>query len=67
MIITTNAISETKEREEPKVPESNQKQWQSMRKPECVNHNPAASLNQWQIPEIPRKVDTEVTFFSSQV
>ncbi|KAF3831724.1 hypothetical protein GH733_000536, partial [Mirounga leonina] len=47
------------EHQEPKVPESNQKQWQSMRKPECVNQNPAASSNQWQIPEISRKVDTE--------
>lgn len=67
LIITTNAISETKEHQEPKVPESNQKQWQSVRKPECVNQNPAASSNQWQIPEISRKADTEVAFFSSQV
>uniref|UniRef100_A0A452QTK5 Dual specificity protein kinase TTK n=1 Tax=Ursus americanus TaxID=9643 RepID=A0A452QTK5_URSAM len=59
LIITTNAISETKEHQEPKVPESNQKQWQSVRKPECVNQNPAASSNQWQIPEISRKADTE--------
>uniref|UniRef100_A0A7N5KNB1 TTK protein kinase n=1 Tax=Ailuropoda melanoleuca TaxID=9646 RepID=A0A7N5KNB1_AILME len=55
----TNAISETKEHQEPKVPESNQKQWQFVRKPECVNQNPAASSNQWQIPEISRKADTE--------
>ncbi|XP_025714348.1 dual specificity protein kinase TTK isoform X1 [Callorhinus ursinus] len=52
-------LEETKEHQEPKVPESDQKQWQSMRKPECVNQNPAASSNQWQIPEIARKVDTE--------
>ncbi|XP_024898471.1 dual specificity protein kinase TTK isoform X2 [Pteropus alecto] len=51
-------LEETKY-EEPKVPESNQKQWQSKRKSECVNQNPAASSNQWQIPEITRKVDTE--------
>ncbi|KAI5773783.1 TTK protein [Gulo gulo luscus] len=52
-------LGEAKEHHEPKVPESNQKQWQSMRKPECVNHNAAASSNQWQIQEIARKVDTE--------
>ncbi|XP_022359452.1 dual specificity protein kinase TTK isoform X1 [Enhydra lutris kenyoni] len=52
-------LGETKEHHEPKVPESNQKQWQSMRKPECVNYNAAASSNQWQIQEIARKVDTE--------
>lgn len=62
----TKTISETKY-EEPKVPESNQKQWQSKRKSECVNQNPAASSNQWQIPEITRKVDTEVTFVFPQV
>ncbi|XP_034503986.1 dual specificity protein kinase TTK isoform X5 [Ailuropoda melanoleuca] len=52
-------LEETKEHQEPKVPESNQKQWQFVRKPECVNQNPAASSNQWQIPEISRKADTE--------
>ncbi|KAG8516079.1 Dual specificity protein kinase TTK, partial [Galemys pyrenaicus] len=57
----TNTISETKEREEPKVLESNQKHWQSKKKSECVNQNPAASLNQWQIPEVIRKLDSEVT------
>lgn len=60
-------ISEPKEDQEPKVPESNQKQWQSKKRSKCVNQNPAASSNQWQIPEITRKVDTEVTFFSSHV
>ncbi|XP_058422705.1 dual specificity protein kinase TTK isoform X1 [Diceros bicornis minor] len=55
----TNKISETKERQEPKVPESNQKQWQSKRKSECVNQNPAASSNQWQIPEITWKAESE--------
>lgn len=62
----TKTISETKY-EELNVPESNQKQWQSKRKSECVNQNPAASSNQWQIPEINRKVDTEVTFIFPQV
>ena len=62
MTTTTNTISETKEHQEPKVPESNQKQWPSKRKSECVNQNPAASSNQWQISEIISKVDTEVTF-----
>ncbi|XP_069344476.1 dual specificity protein kinase TTK isoform X2 [Eulemur rufifrons] len=52
-------LEETKEHQEPKVPEGNQKQWQSKRKSECVNQNPAASSNQWQIPEIARKVHTE--------
>lgn len=67
MITTTNAISEIKEHQEPKVPESNQKQWQSKRKSESINQNPTVSSNQWQIPEIARKVDTEVTFLSSIV
>ncbi|XP_019507460.1 PREDICTED: dual specificity protein kinase TTK isoform X2 [Hipposideros armiger] len=53
------SLEETKEHQEPKVPESNQKQWQSKRKSECVNQNPAASSNQWQMPEVTRKVDTE--------
>lgn len=44
-------LEETKEHQEPKVPESNQKQWQSKRKSECVNQHPTASSNQWQIPE----------------
>ncbi|XP_057596260.1 dual specificity protein kinase TTK isoform X2 [Hippopotamus amphibius kiboko] len=52
-------LEETKEHQEPKVPESNQKQWQSKRKSECVNKNPAASSNQWQIPEMIQKVNTE--------
>nr|XP_010971147.1 dual specificity protein kinase TTK isoform X2 [Camelus bactrianus] len=52
-------LEQTKEHQEPKVPENNQKQWQSKRKSECVNQNPAASSNQWQIPEMIQKVDTE--------
>nr|KAF6508856.1 TTK protein kinase [Rousettus aegyptiacus] len=52
-------LGEKTKYEELNVPESNQKQWQSKRKSECVNQNPAASSNQWQIPEINRKVDTE--------
>lgn len=66
LLTITKTISETKY-EELNVPESNQKQWQSKRKSECVNQNPAASSNQWQIPEINRKVDTEVTFVFPQV
>ncbi|XP_014715244.1 dual specificity protein kinase TTK isoform X1 [Equus asinus] len=56
---TTSKISETKEHQEPKFTESNQKQGQSKRKSECVKQNPAASSNQWQIPEITRKADSE--------
>ncbi|XP_060061409.1 dual specificity protein kinase TTK [Erinaceus europaeus] len=52
-------VSETKEHQEPKVPDGNQKQWQSKRKSGCVNQNPGASLSQWQIPETGRKVDIE--------
>ncbi|KAF6116761.1 TTK protein kinase [Phyllostomus discolor] len=52
-------LEEPKEDQEPKVPESNQKQWQSKKRSKCVNQNHAASSNQWQIPEITRKVDTE--------
>ncbi|KAM7136872.1 dual specificity protein kinase TTK isoform 1-T1 [Molossus nigricans] len=52
-------LEEPKEDQEPKVPESNQKQWQSKKKSKCVNQNTPASSNQWQIPEITRKVDTE--------
>uniref|UniRef100_A0A8C8ZPF1 Dual specificity protein kinase TTK n=1 Tax=Prolemur simus TaxID=1328070 RepID=A0A8C8ZPF1_PROSS len=52
-------LEETKEHQESKVPEGNQKQWQSKKKSECVNQNPAASSNQWQIPETARKVHTE--------
>uniref|UniRef100_A0A8C3WHX0 Dual specificity protein kinase TTK n=1 Tax=Catagonus wagneri TaxID=51154 RepID=A0A8C3WHX0_9CETA len=52
-------LEETKEHQEPKVPESNQKHWQSKNKLEGVNQNPAASSNQWQIPEMIQKVDTE--------
>nr|KAF6463461.1 TTK protein kinase [Molossus molossus] len=55
----TKTISEPKEDQEPKVPESNQKQWQSKKKSKCVNQNTPASSNQWQIPERTRKVDTE--------
>lgn len=57
MITTTNTISETKEHQEPKIPESNQKYWQSKNKLE--NQNPDASSNQWQMPEMIQKVDTE--------
>ncbi|XP_049752007.1 dual specificity protein kinase TTK isoform X2 [Elephas maximus indicus] len=59
-------LEETKEPQEPKVPESNQKQLQSKRKSECVNQNPAASSNQWQILETIRKVDTEISASSSR-
>uniref|UniRef100_A0ABI7XK49 Protein kinase domain-containing protein n=1 Tax=Felis catus TaxID=9685 RepID=A0ABI7XK49_FELCA len=52
-------LEEIKEHQEPKVPESNQKQWQSKRKSECINQNPAVSSNQWQIPDTAQKVDTE--------
>ncbi|XP_066109101.1 dual specificity protein kinase TTK isoform X2 [Saccopteryx bilineata] len=52
-------LEEPKEDQEPKVPESKQKQWQSKKKSKCVNQNPTASSNQWQIPEITQKVDTE--------
>ncbi|XP_072821636.1 dual specificity protein kinase TTK isoform X4 [Vicugna pacos] len=52
-------LEQTKEHQEPKVPENNQRQWQSKRKSECVSQNPAASSNQWQIPEMIQKVDTE--------
>ncbi|XP_012501502.1 PREDICTED: dual specificity protein kinase TTK [Propithecus coquereli] len=52
-------LEETKEHQELKVPEGNQKQWQSKRKSECMNQNPAASSNQRQIPEVARKVHTE--------
>ncbi|XP_035153593.2 dual specificity protein kinase TTK isoform X4 [Callithrix jacchus] len=52
-------LEETKEYQEPEVPESNQKQWESKRKSECINQNPAASSNQWQIPELARKINTE--------
>uniref|UniRef100_A0A8D0ZEG0 Dual specificity protein kinase TTK n=2 Tax=Sus scrofa TaxID=9823 RepID=A0A8D0ZEG0_PIG len=50
-------LEETKEHQEPKIPESNQKYWQSKNKLE--NQNPDASSNQWQIPEMIQKVDTE--------
>ncbi|XP_004674110.1 PREDICTED: dual specificity protein kinase TTK [Condylura cristata] len=52
-------LEETKEHEEPKVLESTQKHWQPKKNSECINQNPAASLNQWQIPEIIRKLDSE--------
>ncbi|XP_075410961.1 dual specificity protein kinase TTK isoform X2 [Tenrec ecaudatus] len=51
-------LEETKEPQDPDIPESSQKKWQSKRKPECVNQKPAASSNQWQIPET-RKVVME--------
>ncbi|XP_010616145.1 dual specificity protein kinase TTK isoform X2 [Fukomys damarensis] len=51
--------AETKEHQEPKVPESTQKQWQPKRKSECVNQNPAILSNQWHMPDITPKVDTE--------
>ncbi|KAK2113974.1 hypothetical protein P7K49_008240 [Saguinus oedipus] len=51
---------QTKEYQEPEVPESNQKQWESKRKSECINQNPAAPSNQWQIPELARKINTEL-------
>ncbi|XP_036895332.1 dual specificity protein kinase TTK isoform X2 [Sturnira hondurensis] len=50
---------EPKEYQEPKVPESNQKQWQSKKRSKCVIQNPAAPSDQWQIPETTRQVDTE--------
>lgn len=50
-------LEETKEHQEPKIPESNQKYWQSKNKLE--NQNPDASSNQWQMPEMIQKVDTE--------
>ncbi|XP_047414501.1 dual specificity protein kinase TTK isoform X2 [Sciurus carolinensis] len=54
-----NKLEEMKELQEPKVPESNQKQWQSKRKSECVNPNPVAFSNQWHIPDVTPKADTE--------
>ena len=62
---TINAIAETKEHQELKVPESELKQRQSKRKSECANQNAAAFSSQWQIPEVITKIDTEVTFFST--
>ncbi|XP_008061527.1 dual specificity protein kinase TTK isoform X2 [Carlito syrichta] len=52
-------LEEAKVHQEPKVPESHQKQWQSKRTSECVSQNPVASSNPWQIPELTPKVDTE--------
>uniref|UniRef100_A0A8D2AXA4 Dual specificity protein kinase TTK n=1 Tax=Sciurus vulgaris TaxID=55149 RepID=A0A8D2AXA4_SCIVU len=54
-----NKLEEMKELQEPKAPESNQKQWQSKRKSECVNQNPVAFSNQWHIPDVTPKADTE--------
>ncbi|KAF6365574.1 TTK protein kinase [Rhinolophus ferrumequinum] len=54
-----SSLRKLEERQEPKVPENNQKQWQSKRKSECVYQNPAASSNQWHIPEVTPTVDTE--------
>ncbi|KAF4025062.1 hypothetical protein G4228_017237 [Cervus hanglu yarkandensis] len=58
-------LEETKEHQELKVPESDLKQWQSKRRSECANQNPAASSSQWQIPEVIPKVDTEISASSS--
>ncbi|XP_037699342.1 dual specificity protein kinase TTK isoform X2 [Choloepus didactylus] len=44
-------LEETKAHEEPKVPESDEKQWQSKKESECVHQNPVASSNHWQISE----------------
>ncbi|KAF3826895.1 hypothetical protein GH733_009420, partial [Mirounga leonina] len=41
-------LEETKEHQEPKVPESNQKHWQSMRNPEC---SPPISAPKWTDPK----------------
>ncbi|MBZ3888336.1 Dual specificity protein kinase TTK [Sciurus carolinensis] len=60
-----NKLEEMKELQEPKVPESNQKQWQSKRKSECVNPNPVAFSNQWHIPDVTPKTDTEISGSSS--
>ncbi|KAF6116765.1 TTK protein kinase [Phyllostomus discolor] len=57
--VESSFLRKLEEDQEPKVPESNQKQWQSKKRSKCVNQNHAASSNQWQIPEITRKVDTE--------
>nr|KAF6363867.1 TTK protein kinase [Pipistrellus kuhlii] len=55
----SSSLGKLEEDQEPKVPESNQKQWQSKKKSQYVNQNPDASSNQWQNPEITPKVDTE--------
>lgn len=60
-----NAIAETKEHQELKVPESDLKQRQSKRKSERANQHAAAPSSQRQIPEVIPKVDTEETFFST--
>lgn len=52
-------LEETKEHQEPKIPESNQKPWQPKRKSECVSQNPATFSSQWHIPERTPKVDAE--------
>ncbi|KAM5256952.1 dual specificity protein kinase TTK isoform 2-T2 [Ctenodactylus gundi] len=52
-------LEESKEHQDPKVPEGNQKQWQSKRKSECVIQNSAACSSQWHIPDITPKVHTE--------
>uniref|UniRef100_A0A8C5Z3I9 TTK protein kinase n=1 Tax=Marmota marmota marmota TaxID=9994 RepID=A0A8C5Z3I9_MARMA len=54
-----NKLEEMKDHQEPKVPESNQKQWQSKRKSECVNPNPVTFSNQWHIPNVTPKTDIE--------
>jgi hypothetical protein len=66
-MITTNTISETKEHQEPKIPESTKKQWKSNRKSDSVNQNPAVFSNQWHIPDVTPKTDTEVSLFSLKV
>ncbi|XP_058163063.1 dual specificity protein kinase TTK isoform X2 [Dasypus novemcinctus] len=52
-------LEEAIEHQDPKVPESDQKKWQSKKKSQCIHQNPAASSNQWQIPKGTPKVDTE--------
>lgn len=56
-------ISEAREHQELKVPESAQKQWQSKKKSECVSQNPAMFSSQRHVPERTPKADAEVTFF----
>uniref|UniRef100_A0A8C0WEA9 Protein kinase domain-containing protein n=1 Tax=Castor canadensis TaxID=51338 RepID=A0A8C0WEA9_CASCN len=52
-------LGETKEHQEPKIPESTKKQWKSNRKSDSVNQNPAVFSNQWHIPDVTPKTDTE--------
>lgn len=62
-----NAIAETKEHQELKVPESDLKQRQSKRKPERANQHAAAPPSQRQIPEVVPKADAEELSFPHQV